>query len=300
MTNKYSGKISVNVKEWELVKDFKLFHNKVKSYYIKKYSKDQNIIIDIGSGRGSDVQYHYINNVGFLIGIEPSPESIRKAVSWYLKTKKKYKNRNRLKVAYLNGVGHKDWGSGNASLNNDDISKFVHYFQIKKIRANTINMFWTIHYMMDCKKDYDILMNNINKHILINSKLVILCMDGNKIHNLLQKHNGVYNINKTVNGKHITIFRITSKYDHNAKITDLSAFGNKINIYILSAYGLNKGIDENIVFIDKLAHNIKTLKFKLIEHTNFVDVKIPEFNILTKEDIKVPDLYTSLIFEKIL
>lgn len=295
MKIKYKGKVYISGREYELVKDFKLFHNKVKKFYIDKYSKNQEIVVDVGSGRGSDVQYHYVNNVGFLIGIEPSPESIKRAVAWYFKTKKKYPDR-RLRISYLNGVGQKKWDNGNAALNKKDKYRFINYFGKNNIKANTINMFWTIHYMMDAQKDINTLFYNINNHILNTSYLVISCMDGNKIHKYLQNNNGKYEIIK--NGE--VIFRLTSKYDHQKNIKDLPLVGNKIGVYILGAYGLSKEICENIVFIDKLTKFVENHKFKLIEHTDYLNIEIPERNILTNEDIKVPELYTTIVFEKIL
>lgn len=285
---KYAGPYD----KWtDIIKTLKRFHNRVKKYYIEKYCKNKDVILDLGSGRGSDARFWTEFGVKFAVGIEPSIDSIKQAIFMYNKLKRDYNEQNKkiTKIIYLNGSGEKNFDDGSASLREQDTERFIEIFGKKKFKADTINSFWTIHYMMDNEKDFNTLMKNITKHIKINGTVVVLCMDGQKIHNLL-KNSGVYEVKK---GDDI-VFKLTAQYNY--RENNLPFFGNKITVELASTYGLEKGIEENLVFVDELINRFKSRNFRLIEQTEFLDVNIPERKELKNYEEKVSDLYLTLVF----
>lgn len=277
---KYQGKFEKS----SLVHGLKKFHNRIKGYFIRKFS--QNTVIDIGSGRGSDAFYYVKNKINCVIGIEPSKDSIDRAI----RQQKKYSNTS-TEFIYLNGTGEKNWDNGEAALSFEYKEKFIHIFNEKNIQANTINMFWTIHYMMNTYNDFYTLLKNIKSHLKKNGYLVILCMNGEKIHQLLQKYKGYYSI------KHDNqeIFAIRAEYPFNKKI---GIFGNPITVYLKGTYGLEKGIIENLVFIEELTKILKEEGFQKILQKNHLELNfIKEFKLLSESEKKISELYEALVFK---
>lgn len=286
---KYSGEFQKN----NIIQNLKVFHNRIKKFFIDNYLTNSKMLIDIGSGRGSDAQYWFKNKVKFAIGIEPSEESIKKAIQNYNRLKKIAEDGT--KIVYLNGVGNKIWADGSAALRSQDVSKFKYFFGEKKVKAQNINLFWTIHYMMNSQKDFENLLTNISSHSSNNCYVVILCMDGAKVDNLFKYYGQQYQITKNGN----TIFKIEANYDFNKKISELNKYGNKILVTLKSTYGLEKGIEENLVFKELIMDEFSKIGFKLITMKRFLDIDIPEREKLADYEEKISDLYVSLVFQKI-
>lgn len=295
---KYSGTFAPN----EAVKNVKVFHTMVKKHFIDKYSNNINVLIDIGSGRGLDAKYWVANKVKFAIGIEPSSESIKRAIQIYVKLQKMNKGKKITRIQFLNGQGQKDWSDGSAALKEDHIQKFKHFFGTKKdgdrLQADNINLFWTIHYMMDTEEEFNTLMNNIDKHTHSGSTVTILCMDGVAIDGLLKENNGSIIVKSSKEYDEQTIFQIDAKYPYETPINELPKYGNKISVLFASTYGLEKGIVENLVFIDHLVKEFEKRGFELILEKNYLDIDIPERHELRDYETKVSELYVGLVFKK--
>jgi SAM-dependent methyltransferase len=293
----------------------KIFHNNIKGYFIKKFSSDKNVIIDVGSGRGTDARHYMLNNVKLVIGIEPSKDSIEIALKNEKKLRDKYKKNT--KFIYLNGFGEKQWSDGSASIDPNDTTLFIELFKKQNIKADNINLFWTIHYMMDTYNDFHTLLNNIKNQLKNNGTVVVLCMDGKKIHELLQKNQGYYSV-KQETSSHDKPQQITETSSHEKpqQVTETSSheifglkalypykenigiFGNKIEVYLKATYGLEKGIIENLVFIDDLIKFFADNGFKLIMRKNHMDLSfLKSFQDLTNAHKKVAELYEALVFK---
>jgi hypothetical protein len=295
---KYSG----HIKSSGAIKHVKKFHNMVKKYFIDKYSNDINVLIDIGSGRGSDARYWVDNNIKFAIGIEPSDSSIKQAIINYVKLQKINKGKKITKIQYLNGQGQKNWSSGSASLKKEHIGKFKHLFGTKndedRLQADNINLFWTIHYMMNTEKEFNTLMDNIDKHTHSGSTVTILCMDGEKIDGLLKKNDGSIIVNSNEEYNNQMVFKISALYPYKVPTDKLPIYGNKISVLLASTYGLEKGIEENLVLISHLINEFEKRGFQLILNKNFLEINIPELNDLRDYERKISELYVALVFKK--
>lgn len=279
---KYSGQV-----RYDPVNSLAIKYNQgVKEHYIMKYNKNANIVIDIGSGKGKDIHYWINARIKFLIGIEPSQDSIMAAIKRY-----KYE-RSKIKIAYLNGVGNKNWDNGDAALRNEDKGRFIDLFGKSNVKANSINLCFTIHYMMSNKSDFDILFNNINNHLMQNGKVLVLFMDGLKIHKLLQKNNGVY----AIKNKDQVVFQCTAKYDHTKN--KVKIFGTPINVFFLSVTGLENAPDENLVVPSVLKNYFTNENYELIENKKLSKVFPDKYNELESFQKEIVDLYRAMVFEK--
>ena len=275
--NKYTGSFTPS----NITDPVKQCHQLMKNFIINKYSSNINILVDIGSGRGHDMKAWNDANIKTIIGLEPSESS-------YLSALRKLKVSN---ITYLRAVGNKLWKNGDAALDDKAKSELI---KIKD--ADRIHMFWTIHYCIDTKKDFRNLYTNINNTLKTNSKVIILLMNGELIHKLLNKYNGIIKV--IFQGE--VIFYIKAYYDYASKI--LSPYGNKIGVFLLGAYGLNKEIIENIVSIKFLCkyfnkHNYNTelcqnfIKFSKINNIDCI-------NNLTDTQKIISLFYNILIFNK--
>jgi len=223
--------------------------------------------------------------------LPPSKDSIIKAIRRYKFLDNERKKR--IHITYIRGVGNKSWNDGEAALDDKSRESMIKYFGKKKVKADKIDLFWTIHYMMDTKTDMLALMNNIDVHSKKETYITILCMDGDRILELLQKNDGVYSV---MDGDDV-IFRLTAKFDYRNKEM-IGEYGNTVNVILYGAYGLGGGIDENIVFKDTIIKRFTEKNFKLKEFHRFLDVGVPEREELREYEKKVSDLYVVYGFEK--
>ncbi len=277
---KYSGDVRYNPINKPSIK----YNQNAKKYYINKFNKNSDVVIDIGSGKGKDLPYWIEANIKYVIGIEPSLDSMLKAI-------KRYKNeRNKIRITYLNGIGNKIWNNGEGALREEDKQKFMDLFQ--KIKANSINMCFTIHYMMDTRKDFNNLLQNIDDHIQKNGKIIILFMDGARMHKLLKKHNGEY----IIKNKEEIVFKCTAKYDYNNN--KIKIFGSRINVFFLSVTGLENSPDENLVLPTVIKKIFESHKYELIEDKRLSSVDPEGYVKLEPFQKKIVDLYRAIVFKK--
>jgi SAM-dependent methyltransferase len=286
--DKYSG----NFEKTDLVKNVKNFHTSVKGYFIDKYAHSANHVIDVGSGRGIDIIYWINSKIKNVIGIEPSSESISRAIKRYVNLNRNLERNDKIYVKFVNGVGNKSWINGDAALSNKE--QFISAFKNKEHSIDIINLFWTIHYMMDTEEDFKNIFKNIDTFIKPGGKVIIMCMDGKKIHNQFKKNNGVYDVRTKDNEG---VFKLSSHYNHN--IDKLEPCGNKIGVFFRGTYGLEKEIFENIVIPKFLIHHFEKNNYKLILNQNYLDIDIPELKSLTDYERKISLMYMTLIFEKL-
>lgn len=286
----YQGKFQHNTNT-ALVKSC---HQIIKNLIIKKHASNINLLIDIGSGRGHDYEAWHENNIKKVIGLEPSAGSIESAIRKYVKQSKinKYP-----RITYIRSIGNKLWYNGDAGLDDKSKQLLINTFK-NNLHADNIHLFWTIHYCMDTKSEFQNLFYNINNNLKSSGKVVILFMNGKLINYLLKKHNGKYqNITKDGN----LLFEINGYYDYHQD--KLSAYGNTIGIKLSGTYGLDNEIKENLVYRSFLIkYFVKKYNYKLLIKDNFVRYAknngiqcINEYNIYQK---RISAFYDILVFQK--
>jgi hypothetical protein len=286
-------KYSTKPKWLDIVKNVKTFHNMTKKYYIQNFATLSNLLIDIGSGRGSDLRFWIDYQIKKVIGIEPSSESIKLAINFYKKMRGQYKDKGIPRVQYLNGLGNLDWDDGKAAIRPEDRKRFIQIFGINKTKADNINMHWTIHYMMDTKKDFETLLHNCVKHTHSNSLITVLCLDGEMIHEKLKEGKGVYEIFAN-NGE--LAYKLEAKYPHDEQ--KFNKYGSKITVTFAGIFGLGQGIVENLVSVPNLIRKFEKNGFELIHHKNYMELDIPEKKMLRDYEIKISELHIGLVFKK--
>ena len=281
-------------------KFIKRFNNRLKSDYIRRYMFGIKLLIDIGSGKSSDLFSFNLNRIKKVIAIEPSQESHNIAINKYQSMKNsKNKMFQTTEMVYINGLGQENWQDANKfTLSEESKITALHTFK-EPVNADAISLFHVIHYMNTSENEILGLMKNITTQLKKGGILMILCMDGEYIHKKLKDNNGIYQIIK--NNK--TIYSIEAKYDLNTDITK-KPYNNIINVFFSGVFGLTQGIDETLVSIDHLINLIKRHGFTVIENNSFIDVKnrvreTSTIDQLVTVDFNIIRLYRALVFRKI-
>lgn len=246
----------------------KYFHIMIKQEILKKYATNCNYLLDIGSGKLTDMRLWDGINVKNVIGIEPSIESIE------LGNEKIKKFGFKGKIDVINGVGDIDWQSDEK------------YNIVLKNKYDIITFQFTLHYMMN---NIDMIINNLNKIMKSKTKIIITCMDGNKIHNEFIRNKQV-----EVRNKQEPIFAIIPFYKVTQQIPESD---NNILVYFKGAFGVSSGSLEPIIDIEKLIKIFEKNNLKLIEKKNFAEYNLPIKNKLYPNQLRVSSYYMSLVFE---
>lgn len=248
----------------------KYFHIMIKRQILYKYANNCKNLLDVGSGKLTDMRLWDEAHVQNVVGIEPSIESIEMGNERI----KKFGFKGTINI--INGTGDTDW------------KKEDKYKIIFDNIYNVVTFQFTLHYMMN---NINVVMNNLKSIVKSGTKIIITCMDGNKIQSDFKKFGKV-----EVRNKQEPIFAIVPFY----KVTDIIPdIDNNILVYFKGAFGVSSGSLEPIIDINKLIKIFEDNQYKLVERRNFADYNIPVKNKLQPQQLKVSSYYMSIIFEKI-
>ncbi len=263
-----------NVNRANLFNNLRKYHQYIKSYYLEKYCKNIDYLLDVGSAHLKSLKFWKKYNIKHIISLEPSKDLYESGLKIIEKN-----NFAKKKVMYIRAIGEKDWISGNASLNNN--SKKI-LMNLKNIKVDCITFEFSLHYMI---YNIDVLMKNINNLSKKNTYVIIHIINGDLIENNKFKNNkiSVYYNNQEV-------FYIKKNY----KDSDIN---KKVDIYFKGAQGLNNIVTEYVVNPTYLINKFIEYNFKLIEFTKFLDHEVAKFN-LEKYELEVSNMYVTYVFCK--
>jgi hypothetical protein len=246
----------------------KAFHMMIKDEIYRTYTKNVDYLLDVGSGQLSDLRFWDDNNIKHVYGIEPSIHSIKKGYERIEKFGTKGK------VEVINSVGNIDW------------SKDDKFKEIMKHKYDVITYQYTLHYMLN---SIDLMIKNMKAVIKPGTKVIITCMDGNKIQGDFMKFGKV-----EIRNEQEPIFAIVPKYN----VKESADFNGKdILVYFKGAYGVANGSIEPIIDINKLVDKFGDNGFKLLQRKSFIDYNNeikPKMKYIQKQ---VSSYYMLLAFE---
>jgi len=265
-------KYLINIDTKNLFNNLRTYHQYIKEFYIGKYCKKCNMLLDIGSAHLKSLRFWKKLGVKNIIAIEPSEDLYKIGI------KRQYKNKfAKQHITYIRGVGEKNWESGNAALNRRSKELFK---TIKNIKANCITFEFTIHYML---YSIDVLLKNILRFCKKNTKIIIHCLNGDIIESLLsnkKKHDIVLDND--------VVFYIEKMYKNTDK-------NKKINVYFKGTQGLDNVVSEYIVTPEYIIDIFIKNGFELKEFTKFQEHNPSNYN-LAEYELKVSMLYVTYIF----
>lgn len=139
-----------------LIREQIKIHRKISQFYIMKYGKNKEYLIDMGSGKLSGADVYQRANIKNVYGIEPSIHSIQLAQN----VMKRYKT----KFTLINAFADKP-----ISIN---------------VKFDIITFIFTIHYMIN---NINIVISNIKKLSKPNTIIIITCVNGDIIMDKIRK-----------------------------------------------------------------------------------------------------------------
>jgi len=246
----------------------KYFHIMIKLEIYKKYARNAKYLLDMGTGKLTDMRMWDSYDIRNVVGIEPSVESLK------MGRERLEKHGFRGKLDLVNGVGDDDW------------TKDTKYDIVLQNKYDVITFQYTLHYMMN---NIETVLSNMKKVLLPKCKIIITCMDGNKIQNDFIKYKHI-----EVRNRQEPIFAIYPMYEVANGIPEKN---NNIIVYFKGAYGVSSGSIEPIIDINKLIDIFKNNNIKLLERKNFADYDIQIKKKLHPVQLRVSSYYMSLVFE---
>lgn len=160
--------------------DFRKYANTIKKYIIVNYIKENNIIVDLGSGKGGDLYKYLCTPFKKCYLVEPYFHKQLEQRIYNIKDKEKFTI-----------VRH------TAQYNNLQ--------NIIRTKADNIFMFFSLNFFNEIT--ISSLLSNINNLISKDGIIIFTYMDGEKVFNILKKYRGkyennnyaIYDIDKTKN-----------------------------------------------------------------------------------------------------
>jgi len=211
-----------------LCKPMRSFHGWVKSILLYTYcvgireNRDgkfrKSTVLDIGCGRGGDIQKFYHARVGDYLGIDVDYEglfaSTDSAVSRYNYLKSKFPDYG--KMTYIQADGSLPLKSEVQSkrLNNmtqDNKNNIDKYFN-GKTKYDIITSMFAIHYLFNTSESIDNLVNNINLYLKVGGFIVLTLFDANQLTKLLNGGESYASYFTDDNGQKTKLFEITKKF----------------------------------------------------------------------------------------
>lgn len=248
--NELKGKIDFNAikmenkqniyfqKKTDLVKDMSAFHNYIKSsliytYINHMYDGIQQTVLDIGCGRGGDIQKFYYCEVENYVGIDPDFEALNSssdgAKTRYFNLKKTHDRFPPMWWVYANPGAmltiedqHKIIGRMT-----QDNEKLINRFFTDKTKYDRINCQFVIHYLLENETIWYNYLDNMNKYLREGGLFIATTFDGNLIRDKL-KDTDRYIEYYNDNGTKKVLFEIVKKYDDN----DKSKVGQAIDVHM--------------------------------------------------------------------
>lgn len=271
-------------KKDNIVAEMRSFNNYLKSnliftYVNYKYNKDniQNNVLDIGCGRGGDIQKFYYAEVEGIVGIDPDVNGLTgisdSAVSRYNQLRKKHA---KFPPMYFinadpsNLLVYDEQVKKVGRMNNDNKEMFNRFFsQDNAFKFDRLNASFSIHYLLSDEDSWSNFCTNINKHLRGDGYFIFETFDADRVVDLFKENNN-YAVHYDENGNKKLLYDIVKKYsDENVKKRGI---GNAIDVHMgwISEEGVY--LTEYLVFKDFIIKSLKeNCNLELVETETFED-----------------------------
>jgi len=270
-------------KKTDLVKNMASFHSWIKSnliytYMMYKYNDDiRTKVLDLGCGRGGDIQKFYYTEVELYVGIDPDYDALIDSTDGALA---RYKNLKKTHDRYppmffiQSNAGLylqydeqiKILGNMNMDMKNN-FNKFFTWDNNRTI-FDRINCQFVIHYLFSNENTWNNYCENLNMYLREGGYFIVTTFDGNKVK---EKLNNIDNFIEYYddNGEKKVLFDIIKKYDDNS--TD--PLGNAIDVHM--GWLFEEGVyqTEYLVYPEFIIKSLKDkCSMELVETCTFDEI----------------------------
>jgi SAM-dependent methyltransferase len=253
-------------------------HSYIKKTIIPLY-KEADLVIDLGAGRGSDLNKYFINKVKTLVCVDNDANALSELVH----------RRNDI----MTSKNSRDYSTAIYTILMDlstyDSDKILN---VSRTQADFVISQFAIHYFANDLNKLKQFISNLCKQ---NGYFCITCFDGRKVYDLVKSNPYIVYQNNVIK------YNIKSKFGKDK-------FKSGLHIDILLPFTNGKLIDEVLLDVDELIMKFtEGGSFGVVENKNFdgyIDKYYDDYsgksNKLTNDDLKFSSLYKIVILQKLL
>jgi SAM-dependent methyltransferase len=276
-------------KKSNLGKTFRAFHNFIKSQYLYNYCspiQDKKLdILDVGIGRGGELNKYFSARVKSIVGIDVDVEGLFSAgsdstIGRYLNMKKKFPNFPPTDLVHASfGISLFKPDQQYSGLQNMTEQNKKNISKINTKKYDLISAMFSIHYLF---KDNDTVNAMIENFSLLKSGGYFLCclFDGNLLHEKIKDTKILEEYYTTDSGEKELLFSIKALYD--TKIKNLNTNGLAISYFTSTFMTESSEWVEYLVTPEHLISTMKKANLELVETETFQNIYAMSKDFLMK------------------
>jgi SAM-dependent methyltransferase len=258
-------------------KTFRQFHNWIKSILLFEYCSSfdgKKTVLDIGCGRGGDIEKLYHARIKEYVGIDPDYEglygTIDSALVRYKKNSSKFPDFYKCSliqcdpsILFKSELQEKKF----TNMTNEN-KKLIDTIFVDDKKFDVIISMFAIHYIFQDKNSVDNLINNISKYLKPNGYLICTLFDAQQIMNLLNTKDTYTSYYTDDNGQRNKFFEIIKKFE--GPIKDEPGFPIDVHMDWVSQEG--KYLTEYLVTTNLLIKTMEKAQCILVDTDLFVNI----------------------------
>lgn len=271
----------------------KKFNNYVKNLLIQRY-KNTELIVDLASGRGGDLNKYVNSGTKNLLFLERDIDAIDETID------RKYniltKSSSSCNLVVLKMDLNTDYKKNIAHIDNnfDNMGIFTDQsISIKKSSISVMFCHFALHYLLQNEKSARNICAFIAYYLKKGGTFIATIFNGSDVFDLLKQNKGKWAPSDR--------YMISYKQQTNKPLNTFIGFGHKIDVLLPLA---NKPYEEPLIDLFALDKIFKVHKIQRIEERNFGDI-LTEYtrehdnnSIIDKDDKQFINLYKYVIYKK--
>lgn len=257
---------------------FRAFHNWIKSCLIYNYlsyecSKEK-IVLDIGCGRGGDIEKWYRANAKKCVCIDPDYEGlfgfVDSATIRYNAAIKKFQNFPEMKFIQADATTSFDIESQEKLITKmtKENKKLLLQELNGQQKFNIISYQFSIHYLFQSEESVKNVIEINNKYLEKGGYIICTLMDPLMVNKLLEKDNTYTAWYMDENGEHKKFFEIIKRFNGPVKNT----YGQMIDVFMSWVSHDNTTLPEFLVTKEYLVNVMNKSNCKLIDTEKFANL----------------------------
>lgn len=255
-------------------KEMRQFHNYIKMELYNKYTKNIDYLLELGSGKGGDLQKWMHNNVKHVDGYDIDYQSIQEA----------YKRLSQLQSQKMESFDYKFYQS--------DLTKEKSFDQLyKNYTYDTISSQFAFHYFCTSQDNTTNTLKNISSLLKKDGYFIGTIIDHKALNDFLDTNSINY---KTIDYELIYYLQ----KNRTTHATD-SVFNNDLIMYLNGNNYLSSVSKEPIVNFDVFCDLCNNVGLELVESKQFNDFFENSHIKLTQVQKEISGLYRTFVFKKL-
>ncbi len=275
-------------KTTDFAKPLRSFNNYIKSNILFTYCSPKIMnnklkklsILDLGCGRGGDIQKFFHSKIGKYVGFDPDHNGIHSstdgALSRYNNFRRKMPNFPKMDFLIADANTELNYESqlksiGKMSSVNKDLLESIFGTDsnnLNNIKFDVFNCQLMIHFVLKNDVTWNNFCSNINNYMADDGYLLISTFDGEKLHKMFKQKNGNIKEVYSEEGTRKTFFEFKSSYDHSSNNIDKT--GLSYSAFVSMIKDDNNFDTEYIVTEKFLVNSLKEkCDMELVESNSF-------------------------------